>query len=71
MASKTASSARRDSRHRPATAPVIASSRPKPRKSTCAPLDPAVNAYLDFALPAKGIQRHEFIRKLLSLTAAG
>lgn len=29
-------------------------------------LDPAVNAYLDFALPAKGIQRHEFIRKLLS-----
>jgi hypothetical protein len=29
-------------------------------------LAPAINAYLDFALPAKGIQRHEFIRKLLS-----
>jgi hypothetical protein len=28
-------------------------------------LAPAVNAYLDFALPAKGIQRHEFIRRLL------
>jgi transposase len=31
-------------------------------------LDPSVNAYLDFALPAKGIQRHEFIRKLLALS---
>ena len=31
-------------------------------------LAPAVNAYLDFALPAKGIQRHEFIRKLLALS---
>ena len=31
-------------------------------------LDPAVNAYLDFALPTKGIQRHEFIRKLLALS---
>ena len=31
-------------------------------------LDPAVNAYLDFALPAKGIQRHELIRKLLALS---
>jgi len=31
-------------------------------------LAPAVNAYLDFALPNKGIQRHEFIRKLLSLS---
>ena len=28
-------------------------------------LAPAVNAFLDFALPAKGIQRHEFIRRLL------
>ncbi|SRR6266851_6498623 len=31
-------------------------------------LDPAVNAYLDFALPTKGIQRHEYIRKLLALS---
>jgi len=31
-------------------------------------LAPAVNAYLDFALPTKGIQRHEFIRKLLGLS---
>ena len=29
---------------------------------------PAVNAYLDFALPTKGIQRHEFIRRLLALS---
>ena len=29
-------------------------------------LDPAVNAYLDFALPFKGIPRHEFIRQLLA-----
>src|ERR1035438_1034781 len=28
-------------------------------------LAPAVNAYLDFALPTKGIQRHDFIRRLL------
>ena len=28
----------------------------------------AVNAYLDFALPTKGLQRHEFIRKLLALS---
>lgn len=27
-----------------------------------------VNAYLDFALPAKGIARHEFVRKLLALS---
>jgi len=31
-------------------------------------LGPAVNAYLDFALPIKGIQRHEFIRRLLGLS---
>ena len=31
-------------------------------------LAPAVNAYLDFALPIKGIQRHEFIRRLLALS---
>jgi transposase len=31
-------------------------------------LAPAVNAYLDFALPTKGIQRHEFIRRLLTLS---
>jgi transposase len=31
-------------------------------------LAPAVHAYLEFALPAKGIQRHEFIRKLLALS---
>ena len=29
-------------------------------------LDPAVSAYLDFALPTKGIQRHEFMRRLLA-----
>ncbi len=31
-------------------------------------LAPAVGAYLDFALSTQGIQRHEFIRKLLSLS---
>ncbi len=31
-------------------------------------LAPAVQAYLDFALPIKGIQRHEFIRRLLALS---
>src|SRR5271157_913550 len=31
-------------------------------------LDPAVGAYLDFALPAKGIVRHEFIRRLWRLS---
>jgi transposase len=31
-------------------------------------LAPAVQAYLDFALPTKGIQRHEFIRRLLTLS---
>jgi transposase len=31
-------------------------------------LAPAVNAYLDFALPTKGIQRHEFIRRRLGLS---
>jgi hypothetical protein len=31
-------------------------------------LDPAVNAYLDFALPAKGIARHELIRRLWGLS---
>ena len=31
-------------------------------------LDPSVNAYLDFALPTKGLQRHEFMRKLLTLS---
>jgi len=31
-------------------------------------LAPAVAAYLDFALPTKGIQRHEFIRRLLALS---
>jgi transposase len=31
-------------------------------------LDPSVNACLDFALPTKGLQRHEFMRKLLSLS---
>ena len=27
-----------------------------------------MNAYLDFALPTKGIQRHDFIRRLLALS---
>jgi transposase len=31
-------------------------------------LAPAVQAYLDFALPTKGIQRHDFIRRLLALS---
>lgn len=31
-------------------------------------LAPAVQAYLDFALPTKGIQHHEFIRRLLALS---
>jgi len=31
-------------------------------------LSPAVHAYLDFALPAQGIARHHFIRKLLALS---
>jgi transposase len=31
-------------------------------------LAPAVNAYLDFALPTKGIQRHDFIRRLWALS---
>ena len=31
-------------------------------------LDPAVGAYLDFALPAKGIVRHDFIRQLWRLS---
>lgn len=31
-------------------------------------LGEAVGAYLDFALPQKGIQRHQFIRKLLGLS---
>ena len=31
-------------------------------------LAPVVGAYLDFALPTKGIQRHEFIRHLLALS---
>jgi hypothetical protein len=31
-------------------------------------LTPAANSYLDFALPIKGIQRHEFIRRLLALS---
>ena len=31
-------------------------------------LAPAVNAYLDFALPLKGIQKHQFIRRLLVLS---
>jgi hypothetical protein len=31
-------------------------------------LAPAVNAYLDFALPIKGIQKHQFIRGLLVLS---
>ncbi len=31
-------------------------------------LAPAVNAYLDFALPTKGIPRHDFIRRLLALS---
>jgi hypothetical protein len=31
-------------------------------------LAPAVNAYLDFALPIKGIQKHQFIRRLLGLS---
>ncbi len=33
-------------------------------------LSPAVNAYLDFALPTKGIQRHEFVRRLLAYSRA-
>jgi len=31
-------------------------------------LAPAVNAYLDFALPLKGIQKHQFIRRLMVLS---
>jgi transposase len=31
-------------------------------------LAPAVHAYLDFALPTKGIARHDFIRRLLALS---
>jgi len=31
-------------------------------------LAPAVQAYLDFALPTKGIARHDFIRRLLALS---
>jgi transposase len=31
-------------------------------------LAPTVQAYLDFALPTKGLQRHEFIRRLLTLS---
>jgi transposase len=31
-------------------------------------LAPAVNAYLDFALPIKGIQKHQFIRRLMVLS---
>ena len=31
-------------------------------------LDPAVSAHLDFALPTKGIQRHELIRRLWALS---
>jgi transposase len=31
-------------------------------------LAPAVHAYLDFALPTRGIQRHDFIRRLLALS---
>jgi transposase len=33
-------------------------------------LSPAVNAYLDFALPTKGIQRHELVRRLLAYSRA-
>ena len=36
-------------------------------KHLCA-LGPAVSAYLDFALQTKGLQRHEFIRRLLTLS---
>jgi hypothetical protein len=52
----------------PGTVPVIASIPPKPEEKHLRALAPAVNAYLDFALPAKGIQRHEFIRRLLALS---
>jgi len=31
-------------------------------------LAPAVSAYLDFALPLKGIQKHQFIRRLMVLS---
>jgi hypothetical protein len=31
-------------------------------------LAPVVNAYLDFVLPIKGIQKHQFIRRLLALS---
>src|ERR1017187_2697549 len=31
-------------------------------------LAPAVNAYLDFALPIKGIQKHQFVRRLMALS---
>jgi transposase len=31
-------------------------------------LAPAVNAYLDFALPIKGIQKHQFVRRLMVLS---
>jgi len=31
-------------------------------------LAPAVGAYLDYALPTKGLARHEFIRRLLALS---
>ncbi len=31
-------------------------------------LAPAVGAYLDYALPTKGLARHEFLRRLLALS---
>ena len=33
-------------------------------------LDPAVAAYVDFALQTPGIQRHRFLRELFALSAA-
>jgi hypothetical protein len=31
-------------------------------------LGPAVSAYLDYALPTKGLARHQFLRRLLALS---
>ena len=51
----------------PGHLPKIASIRPSEEKHLRA-LAPAVDAYLDFALPTKGLARHEFIRRLLALS---
>ena len=66
MASKTPSSAPRACPRR-LTLPKIAVIPPRWRKNTCAPAW-SVGPYLDFALPTKGLARHEFLRRLLALS---